>query len=167
MRFYLILKVLLVCSFYIVLLKIGTAIAGAPKNLVTWVNSNTETGENVLCQKNIENDYFFVTTKDRKLKTGYFLDVTGKSSRPKSYVISWAFKNNDGEYLEIKKLPMEIKRSYVNLGNKIYSENIAYQYVDISKSEKIWITVDLKKYEMGDENGSSMKTLNLCEVLFH
>lgn len=156
------------------LMAISVAFAGGENRLDTWVVSHLEKNENVLCQRNIDNDLFFIARMNDKLKAGYLLDVTSAVDVPRPFFISWGFSDEDGRRLETNIPPNDIKRDYVRLADKIYAENIAYRHLHLDGVKKMFVTVKLEKYapsldvseSIARLDGSGAEKITICEVSF-
>jgi hypothetical protein len=139
---------------------VGIVLANGNNEISSWVRSNVADNEELLCHRNIDGDQFFLVKVDNKFKVGYLIDVTSiNSDTPKTYVISWSFIDNEGNYLEADTPPKDLKREYIKLDGKIYAENIAYHYLLTKQVRKISISVELKKYDNQSDAPNNVEQL--------
>lgn len=132
-------------------------------SLSEWVDKNLHEGEIILCKREVEGDYYFVASRDGKIKSAYLIDVTGKDSTPKTYVFSWSFKDENNKYLETNVPPEDIKQGYLKLSEKIYSENVSYRNLHLKDVKKLLISVEIDRYENHSHN-KKLDNFLLCEV---
>lgn len=152
--------------FFAVILNIfliSSVFANRSDELNYWVQSNIINGEEIICQRENNNDYFFVARSGERLKTGYRLDVTSSDDTAKNFIISWRFKNEKGDYIGRNTPPEVVTQKSFRDGKYAYAEEISYYYVyEISKP--LDVTVGLRKYAMGTDMPSD-KVLPDSELL--
>lgn len=142
-------------------------------DLNQWVAKHVNQDEQLLCKRDENGEYFFVARKGEQAKVGSRLDVTrvrGGNS-PKAFVIAWKFQNEKDGHLVTKVPPTTVKERYVKDNNKTYSEQIEYQTLYLKDSEKMRVTIDIKKCQSADCDRQQTKSkdeiqysVNLCEV---
>jgi hypothetical protein len=134
-----------------------------------WVEQYVNKDEKLLCQRAVEGDYFFIARIGDRVKVGSRLDVTGVGGTPKTFVISWQFQNEKDNHLVTNMPPSPVKEDYVKNDGKMYAEHIQYQTLHLSESQKMRVTVDLKKCANKDDcsmvsKGDKLHTIRICEV---
>ena len=134
-----------------------------------WVAKYVNKEEKLLCQRAVEGDYFFIARIGDKVKVGSRLDVTGVGGTPKAFVIGWQFQNEKDNHLVTNTPPSPVKEEYVKSDGKMYAEHIQYQTLHLSESQKMRVTVDLKKCANKDDcsmtsKGDKLHTIRICEV---
>lgn len=137
-----------------------------------WVAQYVNKDEKLLCQREVDGEYFFLT-KDvagDKVKIGARIDVTGGKA-PMTSMVIWHFQNEKDMHLSTNTPPSPVKGGYVKDGNKIYSEGVEYQTLYLKNSEKLRVTIDIKKCPTSDcerrqAKGKDEKeySIKLCEV---
>ncbi len=99
-----------------------------------------------MCQREVNNDRFFVAREGNRVKTGSLLDVTSDEGAPKAFIISWGFTDENNNYLETGTLPQDTGRDYIKSDGRVYAENIAYRELHLNDVKRMKITLELKKY---------------------
>ena len=138
-----------------------------------WVAKYVSQDEKLLCKRDENGEYFFIAQKDEKVKAGSRLDVTrapGDRS-PKAFLIAWKFQNEKDGHLATKVPPTTVKEGYDKDSDKTYSEQIEYQTLHLKGSEKMHVTIDIKKCPTNDcdrqqtkGKGEKAYSIKLCEV---
>ena len=142
-------------------------------SLNQWVAEHVSQDEKLLCKRDKDGEYFFIAQKGEIVKIGSRLDVTrarGDNS-PKAFIIAWKFQNEKDGPLVTNVPPTTVKEGYVKDNNKTYSEQIEYQTLYLKDSEKMRVTIDIKKCPTADCDRQQTKdkderqySVKLCEV---
>lgn len=140
-------------------------------SLEEWVAKYITADEKLICKRDVDGEYFFVSQIGLKVKVGSRIDVTGLDRVPKTLIVGWMFLNEKDGYLATNTLPTTVKEGYEKDGNRRYAEHIEYQTLNLQGSTKIHVVIDIKKCPT--ENCSREKTANkeeeqyqiqLCEI---
>lgn len=162
-----------ICIYVCLLLVSAAGVAGASESDVfsEWMFKHVSKDEQILCQREVGGDYFFVAKSGALIKVGSLLNVTGETSTPKSYVISWMFRNEVGESLERSVPPKVLSRGFVRIYGELYAEQTAHRTLFLENADKLSVSIELKKYEQITdipENKSlsdmGMEEFHLCDV---
>jgi hypothetical protein len=138
-----------------------------------WVRGVISNNDKLLCSKVIHQDQFFVASHSSLLKVGYLIDVTGKSSTPKTFIISWRFLNKRGDSVESDVMQKDLKQDYISTGGRIYAEGVSYRKLDAIKRERVLVLIQLGKYANESkapnspvefESSVGLKNIHLCEI---
>ena len=147
--------------------------ASESDSLNQWIAKHVSQDEKLLCKRDENGEYFFVAQKDEKVKIASRLDVTRVPGDylPKVFMIVWRFQNEKDGSLVTNVLPTTVKQEYVKHNNKTYSEKIEYQTLYLKDSEKMHVTIHIKKCPTADCDRQQTKSkdeiqysVNLCEV---
>ena len=137
-----------------------------------WIAKHLNNDEVLLCQREVDGEFFFIAkgAQSNKVKIGTRIDVTGAKT-PLTSIVAWRFQNEKDDYLTTKTPPTSVIGEYVKDDGKMYSEDIAYQTLTLSGSNKMRAAVDIKKCptancERQQTKGKDEKqyTIKLCEV---
>jgi hypothetical protein len=128
-----------------------------------WLNSNLEKNETLLCDRKIDNDYFFVAKNGSQIKTGSLIDVDRQGGIPKGFIISWQFFDQRDNYLELRDLPRDIKDNYVKRDGKLYAENVSYRHLSLKNVGQLVVSVKLKKYDNQSDMPRSLSEFEKSE----
>lgn len=131
----------------VLLLLAACAAVGNASDIDEWVKNYLKDHEQLICQQQRDDDFFFVALSGDRLKTGHRVNVTGRDNTPKSFIISWRFQDGEGEYIGVKIAPEVLKRGYSKDGETMFAEEISYRAVHLQGVEKVQISVALSKYE--------------------
>lgn len=149
----------------------ATVIAGCSNFYADWKAENVSDGGRVLCSKEVDGDYFFVERVGDSIKTGSLIDVTGAGGDPKSFIVSWGFRDSKGQYLETSTPPKDLKKSYIKIDRNMYAENVSYHHLHLKTAKSMSISIELKKYDNpGDVSNIrsldeiSLDNIDLCVV---
>jgi len=111
-----------------------------------WVDSHTNNKDKLQCQKTVGDNSFFVALNENVAKTGYLLDVGDVLDKPYTYIFSWDFRDEEGNYLITNKLSTNMSKQYVTMNNTVYSESIDMTTLNLEKADKVIVTVITKTY---------------------
>jgi hypothetical protein len=125
---------------------VGVALAARNDSLDEWVQGHLVDGEDLVCEREVNNDYFFVAKREGRIKSGYRIDVTSSSGTPKTFIISWRFQDEKGNYIGLRTEPEVIAKGYVRSGGRMYAEEVAYRDVSLKNVESLNVSIALKKY---------------------
>lgn len=133
----------------------SVALAGEVGELSEWVQGHLAPGEDVVCQKEVNGDYFFVVRSEGRVKSGYLIDVTSSSGTPKTFVVSWRFQDEKENYVGLGTKPEVVATGYVGSGRRMYAEEVAYRDVFIKQAEELHVNIGLRKYVVASEAPSA------------
>lgn len=163
-------------SCMIALLSAGSPLEGADikasDTLSQWVMKYLDKDEKLLCQREVNDEYFFLAKEaaSDKVKIGARIDVTG-AKMPMTSMVIWHFQNEKDEHLTTNTPPNPVKGGYVKDSGKIYSEGVEYQTLYLKNSGKLHVTIDIKKCPTADcdrqqtkVKGQKEYSIKLCEV---
>lgn len=142
-----------------------------PEKLRQWIASQVDEDEIVLCERQLEDDFFFVAQKHgaNRLKLGARMEVTSKNDEPNAFTIGWVLQDEKRDYLVANVLPTKIKDQYLRTNEKWYAEHVQYQTLRPSSSKKqVHVTIDLNKCERTSDcpiKAPGSKSIELCTVL--
>ena len=136
-----------------------------------WVAKHITANERLLCERDVNREYFFIARIGDRVKVGSRVDITGTSRTPKTLISGWLFQNEKDSYLATNTPPTTVKGGYTKDGDRIYAEQIEYQTLYIQGSQKMRVAINIKKCPT--ENCSREKTaskeeeqyrIEVCEV---
>jgi hypothetical protein len=136
-----------------------------------WIVQHVNKDEKLLCQREVNGEYFFLAKEAAgdRVKIGARIDVTAAKA-PLTSVVVWHFQNEKDQHLSTKTPPSPVTGGYVKDSGKIYSDGVEYQTLFLKNSEKMHVTIDIKKCLTADcdrqTKGKDDKeySIKLCEV---
>jgi hypothetical protein len=147
--------------------------AAAADTLDDWVVQHIGTGEQLLCERDVGGEYFFLARVGDKVRLGSRLDMTGYNERHE-FIAAWMFYNEKKESLATKVLPIPIREKYVHSGDRIFAENIEYQTLNLRNARTMAVTIKIKKCPTSECNlqvtaskEEKQYTIPLCEVFLN
>jgi len=126
---------------------VSVTFAKSNNDLQEWVQAHLHHGEELICERAVNNDYFFVARKGDQIKSGYRIDVTSTSGTPDTFVISWRFLDELKNHLGLASDPEIIAQGYKRSGGRMFAEEIAYRSVSLGSSGILHVNIWLKKYD--------------------
>lgn len=130
-----------------------------------WINESVSEDEKLLCERTIKGDKFFVARSGNRLKVGYLIDVTSDMERPKTYIVSWGFLDESGQYLPQIGAPDDVRGGYIKHDSRVLAEDISYRSMDLSSVNQLEIVVELKKYGNVEKAPNSLDEVGHSEDL--
>jgi len=146
------------------------AIVALSMTLEGWVAANAAPSEPVICQREVDGDYFFVARRadDDKLRLGSRVDLTGFRPETLSFGVSWRLSNENDTYITAKIQPTVIKEEYHRADGKAYAENIEYQTINLGRSKALRVQVAVDKCPAHPcAEGSTLARrymIDICEI---
>lgn len=138
----------------VIILLIGVALVAKGDGVQQWAKEFLGEGEDLICQREVKGDYFFIARSENRVKTGYRLDVTSPSGTPKTFLISWRFQDEKGNYIGLKNEPDVVSQGYHRSDKSMYAEEVAYRDVFLENAKYLHVTISLKKYDEGSKSPS-------------
>jgi hypothetical protein len=138
-----------------------------------WVEKHITKDETLLCQREVNGEFFFVARMGDRVKLGSRLDVTGTSANKpvNAFIRAWQFQNENNKHLVTNVPPSTVKEELVKSDTKLYAEDIQYQTLHLPGSQKIRVTIHIKKCPTGEcdrqqkiSNDEIQYTVELCEA---
>lgn len=128
------------------MLLVNVALAEKNDGLDEWVQSHLVEGEDLVCKREVNGDYFFAARREERIKSGYRIDVTSSSGAPKTFIISWQFQDEKGNYIGLGIEPEVVANGYVRSRSRMYAEEVAYRNVFLKNAKSLHVNIELKKY---------------------
>lgn len=125
---------------------VTVALAAKNDGLDEWVQGHLVDGEDLVCEREVNGDYFFVARHEERIKSGYRIDVTSSSGAPKTFIISWRFQDEKGNHIGLGAEPEVVTNGYVRSGGRVYAEEVAYRNVFLKNAKSLHVDIELKKY---------------------
>lgn len=142
-------------------------------SLDQWAASYVDKGEKLLCKREENGEYFFVAQEGGvdRVKVGSLIDMSSYRNQTHAFIVAWKFSNETGGPLVTNVQPSTIVEAYVKKDGRTFAENVQYQTLYLKGSEKMRVTIDIKKCPTADCDRQQTKskdekqyTINLCEV---
>ena len=130
----------------LIVLFICSVLAQESSGLDEWVLAHISKDEKILCQAEKDKDYFFVSRSDDKIKTGYRINMTDSDGKSNSFIVSWGFKNTEGDYIGLSGEPKIDIEKFLQIGKLKYFEEVAYYYIDLDTLVIVDVAVGIRKY---------------------
>jgi len=148
----------------------GLSNAEATGSIKDWLAKNTNQGEVLLCEREVEGEYFFLTRSNEKFKIGSRLNMSGHTST-QAFLTGWQFQNENGKSLSTKVPPLRVKNEYVKVNEAVFAENIQYQTLNLQGSKVMVVSVYIRKCSASGCDPLKKKSkddkeysLKLCEI---
>lgn len=109
-----------------------------------WPKQNLLDNERLLCQRNVNEEDFFVAYAAEKVKVGSRLDMTGYPATH-VFTVAWTFRNEQDASVVAKVPPEATKQSYTKRNSKVYAENVEYQTLAIGQAKTVRVVVHISK----------------------
>lgn len=148
----------------------GSSLLAMATPMDDWVTQHIGKGEKLLCKRNVDGEYFFLTQVGDKVRLGSRLDMTGYTEKHE-FIAAWVFLNENKKSLATKVDPIPITEKYVRSGDRIFAENVEYQTLNLADSRTVAVTIKIKKCPTSEcsllvtkNRGEKQYTIQLCEV---
>lgn len=125
---------------------VSVALAAKNDGLGEWVQGHLVDGEYLVCEREVDGDYFFVARREERIKSGYRIDVTSSGGPPKTFIVSWRFQDEKGNHVGLGAEPEVVTNGYVRSGGRMYAEEVAYRGVFLKDAKSLHVNIELKKY---------------------
>lgn len=149
---------------------LGCSSLNAASAIDDWIAQNTDTSEKVLCRREVNGEYFFLSQAGEKVKLGSRLDMT-EYTQTHVFLVGWRLRNDQNDSLVAKVRPTPIKDKYVRSGGRVFAESVEYQTLRLPHSETMHVTIDVKKCPTSEcdrqqtrSKGEKQYTVDLCRV---
>jgi hypothetical protein len=141
--------------------------AHASTTLWNWVAGNADPAEPVVCQREVNGEYFFVArARDNdKVRVGSRVDLTGYRETL-SWSVSWRLRNENSKYITPKIVPSTIRQELVRAEEKIYFESVQHHTINVGASKRLRVAVAIEKCAIRPCSGQSSTkyTVTICET---
>jgi hypothetical protein len=119
----------------------------ASTTLKGWIAANVEPAERVLCQRELNGEYFFVARAgdDDKLRLGSRVDMSGYALQTFSVSVSWRLRDENNVSITPKIVPTPIRDEFLRVGGKAYAESVQYQTVNVGRPKRLRADVVIEK----------------------
>ena len=99
-----------------------------------WIEMRIGPTDQLLCLLQSGHNWFFVARSEDRVKTGALIDVTNTTGNALSYIVSWEFRNGDGQHIgEPRPRDVQVSRHFERSG-RIFAEEVVYRHVRWSSS---------------------------------
>lgn len=143
----------------------------APPTLERWVAANTDPAEPVLCQREVNGEYFFVARRpdDDKLKLGSRVDISGYPLWTFSLIVAWILQDENGRSITPKIPPTPLGDELLRVGQKTYAESLQRQTVNVGRPKPLRVELFIEKCPVQPCSGTSgdgatRYTIQICEA---
>lgn len=127
-------------------LVVSVALGEKSDGLREWVQGHLVDGDDLVCEREVDGDYFFVARREDRIKSGYRIDVTSSNGEPKTFIVSWRFQDEKRNYIGLGAEPEIVTNGYVRSGERMYAEEVAYRNVFLKDAKILHANIELKKY---------------------
>ena len=142
-------------------------LAHASTTLWNWVAANADPSEPVVCQREVNGEYFFVArARDNdKVRLGSRVDLTGYRETA-SWSVSWRLRNEKGSFITPKIVPTTIREEVVRAEEKTYFESVEHHTINVGASERLRVAVAIEKCAIRPCSGQSSRkyAVTICET---
>ena len=135
-----------------------------------WVAQNLNKGEELLCKRDMNGEYFFLAKAGDKLKLGSRLDMT-EYTQTHVFIITWVLRDEKDESPVTSVRPVPIKDKYVRSQEGVFAENVEYRTLRLPRPESISATIEVKKCPISQCDRDQVRSkeekqyaIKVCEV---
>jgi hypothetical protein len=132
-----------------ILSALGCSTIYAAGGIDDWIAQNTGAKEKVVCGREVNGEYFFVSRAGDKVRLGSRLNMT-EYTETHVFLVGWRLQNENDESLVAKVRPISIRDEYVRNGEMVFAENVQYQTLRRSHSKTIHVTIHVKKCQTSE-----------------
>lgn len=98
----------------------------------------------VLCAREVNGEYFFISQAGDKVRLGSRLNMT-EYTETHTFLVGWRLQDESDGSLVAKVRQISIRDEYVRNGEMVFAENIQYQTLRPSPAKTIHVTIEIKK----------------------
>lgn len=144
----------------------------APPTPKDWAAANADPAEPVICQREVNGEYFFVARRpdDDKLKLGSRVDISAYPRGTFSLIVVWHLRDENGRSITPKIPPAPLGDELSRVGDKTYAESFQRQTVNVgSPPKRLRVDVFVEKCPVqpcsgAPGDGATRYTVHVCET---